>query len=123
MNKEELTYGFVIGALTTWFLWPYNLIIGVLCALLWAVSGMHGQAKVWRRLGVPFVITAVGAFHHPTYWLMLSLIAGYGIPDASDSGSALGRFWIRLVGEHASIFTRATILLGLAVVFYPVWRM
>ena len=95
-----------------------SIFISLTCALLGALGGADGYSKAWRRIGIPFVIAGL-AWSYLHHWLIFSIFSmiavlslGYGVPDSSDSGSHLGRFfyWI-FRGNHflTDIFTRGTI--------------
>ena len=121
LNTEEIVYGAVFGA--SLFLWTKWLAIpcALICALLWAIGG--SGTKLFRRLGCP-VVQAV-AIHITTGSLttFLSIIPafgilsiGYGIPDSTDKGSTLGRFFYDLTGRnnlYANLFTRGLIMVML----------
>ena len=73
-----------------------KLLIALACAELWRQGG-KGH-KLLRVVALPFVISAYLALTLHTWWLLLALFGvsniyrvGYGIPDATDKGSALGR--------------------------------
>jgi len=95
-----------------------SIIISLTCAPLGAFAGADGTSKAWRRIGIPFVITGLAwnYLHHWSVFSIFSMIAilslGYGIPDNTDNGSPLGRFFYRVFkGNHflSDIFTRGTI--------------
>ena len=98
-------------------------------AILGAIGGARN--KTVRRVLIPLIITAV-AFAKTESILVLTicsmmgvLAVGYGIPDATDEGSALGRFWYRLCRHNhllADIFTRGTIgvLIGVSLISIPI---
>lgn len=120
LNPEELLtgslYGIIFFPVTRFWAIP----VGIVSALLYALGGMEGGAKIFRRLGVP-AVQAVTLFLVTRHILVLvigfplayaALSLGYGTPSGTDSGSALGRFWIRLVGANyleADILIRGTI--------------
>jgi len=94
------------------------IIMSITCALLGAFAGADKTSKAWRRFGIPFVIVgfAWSCLHHWLVFFIFSMVIvlslGYGIPDNTDEGSPLGRFfyWI-FKGNHflTDIFTRGTI--------------
>ena len=99
-----------------------SLVIGAICGLLGAYAGADGTSKAWRRYGIPLVLTAVGAlFLH--WWALLFMFLpvvlsrGYGIPDPTDEGSTLGKFFYKIVKGNsflANLYVRSVIGLGLA---------
>jgi hypothetical protein len=96
LNKEELLVGFIYGS-CCWPLISWLAVIpGVICSLLWAIGG--SGPKLVRRLGVPLVMGITLAFTN--WWLLLTMFPlwgivsiGYGMPDETDKGSTLGRFY------------------------------
>lgn len=71
--------------------------------LLGAYGGASGTNKNWRRTGIPlFLVGSSFLLNKGLSSLILGLFGigfgmGYGIPDENDEGSALGRFWVKLV--------------------------
>jgi hypothetical protein len=113
LNKEELLVGFVYGS-SVWPLISWLAVIpGIICAVLWAIGG--SGPKMVRRLGVPAVMSISLAF--TSLWLLLSMLPlwgvvsiGYGMPDATDKGSALGRFYSKFLSKQAANWaTRLTV--------------
>jgi len=120
LNKEELLVGFVYGS-STWSLISWIAIIpGVVCAFLWAMGG--AGKKMVRRVGVPVVMSISLSF--TSLWLLLTVLPlwgvvsiGYGMPDSTDPGSALGRFYSRwLLKKAANWATRFTVYILFVVV-------
>lgn len=103
----------------------------MLCAFLGAWAGAEGTNKNWRRFLIPFALSGL-AYRHLRDWrcilimgMMGAFSMGYGIPDPSDEGSALGRFWYKISHQNdllANIFTRATIgfMVGLSLIWIPI---
>lgn len=128
LNKEEIVWGAGFGlAFAPWIGW-LAIPAAAISALLWAMTGM-GYAKLWRRLGCPALMAGcvwVQTGWNPIWysvvpaWAVLSI--GYGIPDSTDKGSALGRFWAARAksAAAANFATRATIAVLLALSFCPV---
>jgi len=93
-------------------------LLGIIGGLLGAWGGASNTDKNWRRLGIPILITLIGLIVIK-HWLVLSILSligilsmGYGIPDYSDSGSPLGRFYYNLFKGNnffTNVFTRGTI--------------
>lgn len=98
-------------------------IIGSISGLLGAIGG--AGKKEMRRWGIPLTIASISFAieHHWTAFLAFALVGsmsiGYGIPDGSDKGSVLGRFWYRICRQHhlsADILIRTTIGLVYALI-------
>lgn len=96
LNKEELIIASILTAIVVPF--PLALVAIPICAFLWALSGSESKYnyKLWRRLGVPLVWAACLMNYYslaavPIAFGFLSM--GYGIPDASDEGSWLGKIF------------------------------
>jgi hypothetical protein len=91
-----------------------------------AYSGSEGTSLLWRRAGIPLIF-ALHAWHvlHSVWVILLMSIwgwlsIGYGVPDETDSGSTVGRFWYKIFkGNHklTDIFTRGTVGLGISLSF------
>lgn len=110
LNKEELAYGFVFGASMVYWTHLWAIPTAVICAYLWARSGMEGEAKFWRRVLCPVaqnVALAVSIPFSPEFLIAstaagfcatLMLSVGYGIPSTQppDPGSVLGRYFFKL---------------------------
>jgi len=112
-----------------------NKIIGFVGSLLGGLLGALGGAdkisKSWRRIGIPLLITGI-AYYVTESILVLTIMfmsfplsKGYGIPDETDEGSSLGRFYYKLFkGNHffADTFTRGTIglIIGLSLISIPI---
>ena len=110
-----------------------SFILGIVGGLLGAYGGASGTNKNWRRLGIPILITII-ALIVIKHWLVLILMTligvlclGYGIPDVTDSGSPLGRFYYKLTkGNYilTNILTRGTIgyLASLVLLIIPILK-
>lgn len=97
---------------------------GLLCGLLGMYSGSRNTSLGWRRYGIPTVILlnallATGSWRTVTVLTLCGVYSiGYGVPDATDSGSTLGRFWYKITnGNHdaTDFLTRGTVGLAYAV--------
>ena len=87
------------------------------------LATMAGQGfKYLRRFVLPIILATIGVICLGSLWgITLGFFGvftsiGYGIPDPTDIGSTLGRFWYRILkGKHAitDVFVRGTIGLGL----------
>lgn len=85
---------------------------------------LAGQGfKYLRRVVLPIILSIIGVICLESAWgILLGTFGiwasmGYGIPDATDTGSTLGRFWYRILkGKHrlTDIFVRGTIGLGMS---------
>jgi hypothetical protein len=92
----------------------FTAIIG---ALLGAFGGAEKSSKLFRRIGIPLLLLLIGILFKNYAAVLIALYIpifyiGYGIPDATDSGSNLGRFWYKIFkGNHflTDIFVKATI--------------
>lgn len=91
--------------------------------LLGAYAGSEGTSKQWRRILIPIIFTACALIEIQSLWCVLVmtmcafLSMGYGIPDAHDEGSKIGRFYYNLFNHNhflADVFTRGTIGFGIA---------
>jgi hypothetical protein len=113
LNKEELLVGFIYGS-ATWPLIGWIAVFpGIVCAFLWAIGG--AGPKLVRRIGVPVVVGISLCFTN--LWLLLTIpplwgivALGYGMPDATDKGSWLGRLYLKFLPYQAANWaTRLTI--------------
>ena len=110
---------------TVLFSWLRIPTFAVLIGFLGALGGSKNSSLLWRRCGISLVLSLLGgivlfkelgfikslfAIFLMTYWIGASL--GYGIPDDSDEGSVLGRFWYKLTKKSqiwSNILTRGTV--------------
>lgn len=113
LNKEEVLVGFIYGS-SVWPLIGWIAVIpGAVCALLWAVGG--AGPKMVRRIGVPIVMAVSLSF--TSLWLLMIVLPlwgvvsiGYGMPDPTDEGSILGRFYSKWLSTKAANWsTRLTV--------------
>jgi len=113
LNKEEVLVGFIYGS-STWPLISWMAVVpGIVCAFFWAIGG--SGPKGVRRVGVPIVMATSLSF--TSLWLLLTVLPllgvvsiGYGMPDPTDKGSVLGRFYSRWLPEKAANWsTRFTV--------------
>ena len=80
-----------------------NIICGsIITGLLGALGGADYSSCNYRRFGIPIYLF-LGASVLIHHWQAMSILLmigifymGYGIPDATDSGSLLGRFCYKL---------------------------
>lgn len=107
----------------------YAYILPILGGLLGAIGGAGNKGA--RRILLPLLITGLAYLETESLftitimtmcgWLSL----GYGIPDLTDKGSFLGRFFYNLFNQNimlANIFTRGTIglLIALSLISIPI---
>jgi len=120
------------------------LIFSFIGGLLGAFGGVENTSKVWRRLGIPLLIT-LSALCIMRNWWVLSIMSmsgvftiGYGLPcfypGWEDKGSKLGQFWYYTVLKRgynetktnflANILTRTTVglLIGISVISIPILK-
>jgi hypothetical protein len=115
LNKEELIVGFIYGSCTWSVIGFWAFIPAVICSFLWAIGG--SGPKLVRRIGVPVVVGA--SLYWTSPWLLLTIpllivvvSLGYGMPDATDKGSVIGRFFTRFLKPVAANYaTRLTIFI------------
>lgn len=130
LKPEEYVMGAVVGGAFFLFLGWWALLTAALCALLWRCGGISGGNKLFRRLGVPTVLCTAFVFSHGMPFALASISAvlsfavlslGYGIPDATDEGSHIGRFWLRILHDYqeADFMSRFTIGILLGLSFFP----
>jgi hypothetical protein len=88
-GKEYSVEEFLVGALLQlpfYFLFGgWVMPLSFVCGCLWAYGGASGTSKLWRRLGIPLVITVALMTSKVGFWailatpmLMLILSMGYG---------------------------------------------
>lgn len=126
LNKEELIIGFIFGIAFSPIIHWWSLVIAPFTSIFWAISGSEWKYnfKLWRRLGVPLIACTVVYLVTKNWHIWVSLpfafailSMGYGIPDSTDEGSTLGKFWYRISPQYANILTRGTIYLLLTITF------
>lgn len=97
---EDYLIGSVFGFVTCIVLgWYFGLACSIVCGILWVLGGRGFiGSKVWRRLGVPLLISLQFATNGHILGSIISFLlqigwqtAGYGEPSPGDSGSWLGR--------------------------------
>lgn len=103
-----------------------------LITLLAILGAVGGQGPKWaRRFLYPGIVMIYAIYSLHNFWCLtiysLSgvLSMGYGIPDQSDEGSFLGRFFYKLFNCNkllANIFTRAVmgILISISLISIPI---
>ena len=92
-------------------------LIPFLCGLLYAIAGSDNTPKQIRRFGIPVLLTFFVWLSLRNIWVITCLSSigvfsiGHGVPDKTDAGSALGRFWYKIFkGNHrmTDYFVRGT---------------
>lgn len=115
LNKEELGLGAAFGLAFAPVIGFKAVFLALVCALLWAIGG-SGWGRAWRFIGVPaaaFVFLALMRIDPMAAAKGLGvcvavLTLGYGIPDATDSGSFLGRILYKVARKNAFAANLAT---------------
>ena len=115
MNKEELLIGFIFGLCFYPVIGLWSIGLAFVSSILWALTG-SGKSKLYRRLLIPIIASCLVYLSIKNWHIAISvplaygaLSLGYGIPDNTDDGSLIGRFWFKITSKYANILTRATI--------------
>jgi len=106
---------------------------GFITAFLGAWGGAAGTNKNWRKVGISAIITLLALCILRNWWYIsiMTMIGafsmGYGIPDPTDEGSTLGRFWYKITNQNvllANIFTRGTVglMVNLSLLSIPILK-
>lgn len=139
LNKEEIIVGAVVAASFIYFTKVLSFVTIPLSAILWAMGGAEKSDKNYRRVGVPVVICGAIAIMQLNVLPLASILPfhlalrlGYGVPDGTDMGSDLGRWWAIKLGipapfrnitvaqmDKVDIFVRGTIALLMAITMLP----
>jgi len=107
----------------------YASILPILGGLLGAIGGSGNKGA--RRILIPLLITGLAYADTESIFVITImsmcgwLSMGYGIPDSTDRGSFLGRFYFNIFNQNnllANIFTRGTIglLIALSLISVPI---
>lgn len=127
-NREELLTGAVVGMSVLLFAHIWTIPAVVLCSFLWRAGGCW--EKSIRRIGIPVILSlacwlgthdVLSLIFPALMWIPLTL--GYGIPDGTDEGSKLGKFFYEISGNNnlvADLLTRGTIGLLLSLTMLPI---
>lgn len=92
--------------------------VGVVCGLLGSYAGANKTSLFWRRYIIPIILIIMAYITLQNIWAILlafliyPLSKGYGIPDETDDGSSLGKFFYNLFNKSeflANLFTRSSI--------------
>lgn len=98
------------------------------------LGSLGGQGiKEVRRFILPAVVTIYAYFLLQNIWVLtiylmaFPLSIGYGIPDATDEGSAIGRFFYKMFHNSAlwaNVFTRGFVglLISLSMLAVPILK-
>jgi len=75
----------------------FSLIAGILGGL----SGADNSSKFFRRIALPLSLYIIGLIYQNYYSVFILawcgiLYIGYGVPDETDKGSVLGRFFYKI---------------------------
>lgn len=132
LNKEELLIGFIVG-ICSWVVISFWAIpVALVTSFFWAYTGA-GASKLYRRLGVPALISTACAITTHSWIPLISILPafgvlsiGYGIPTTQpfDEGSWLGRIcfgWAKGSEKLADIYCRGIIYILLALAFIHCW--
>ena len=82
--------------------------LSLLGGFLGSWGGADNTSKAWRRYGLTALYTIYGLIMLKSWWALtiltvfFPLIIGYGIPDNTDSGSLIGRFWYNFIFKNLS---------------------
>lgn len=103
--------------------------IPFIIGFLGSYAGSYGTSLLWRRAGIASIVTLsvyiTSGMNSEIGWIWAlvhlscmslwgAMSCGYGVPDSTDEGSTIGRFWYKLFkGNHklTDYFTRSTIAL------------
>lgn len=128
--------GFLVGQFTAFKIGFWSLAVGIVTGLLWYAAGQGWLGtKLWRVLGVPFVVTFAFVFPACHWWYIASFAAqcawssvGWSVRDVNQAkASVIGTFWWRKFGFPSSgwpriwvdLLSRGTWLAALALTMLP----
>lgn len=129
LNLDDIITGTAFGLCLFIILKWWILLTAPACAILWAMTGA-GYGQIYRRLLCAVVVLVPASLQTNVFQCLYSILPifgvlslGYGIPDATDKGSFLGRFFYRITKDNlsATVFTRLLLIFLLAVSFAPVY--
>jgi hypothetical protein len=105
-----------------------TIITAVIGGILGALGGAEKSSKQIRRIGIPVLLLILGLLLHNiaslfiVFWIAI-LYMGYGIPDSSDSGSVLGRFWYKICNKSqfwTNFFVKFTLGFFFSIILIPI---
>ena len=118
LNLEEMFVGACIQFPFYFFIGWLVLPLMAVSAVLWALGGAENSSKAYRRWGVAIATSVLVFARFPSLWAYLAFIPvgwgvltlGYGMPDATDKGSVLGRLYLAQLKDYklANFATRIT---------------
>ncbi len=85
---------------------PFIIVLSTLIAgFLGGLSGADNSSKFYRRIALPLLLYIVGLIYQNYYSVFILawcgvLSLGYGVPDATDEGSVLGRFFYKICKKN-----------------------
>lgn len=85
---------------------PFVIAVTSLFAgLLGGLSGADKSSKFFRRIALPLLLYIIGLIYHNYYSIIILtwcgiLSLGYGVPDKTDKGSVLGRFFYKICNKN-----------------------
>ena len=138
LSFDELATGALIGLGTGLLIKWWSFLLAPAIGILWAMGGSSDSpeffglsSRHWRRLGVPLVLCGACSIITSAWLPLLSVLPifgvctlGYGIPDATDEGSMLGRFFFFGIAKEneivAQFYTRVAIGLLLGIAMLPI---
>lgn len=104
--------------------WLIVLLASAICSILGAAGGSKNVPKAVRRFGIP-VTLALFTWSWIPLLCAVGLSLGYGIPDATDEGGTIGKFYARFIKDRTllDVAVRGTVgLVGAApLVFLVGW--
>ena len=107
------------------------VLVPITGGILGALGGASNSSKTYRRVMLPILLTTYAFSQITTVWVLIimSIAAwfsmGYGVPDESDSGSALGRLVYRITKQNhfiTDVVVRGIIgvLVSLSLIIVPI---
>jgi len=130
LNQEELIIGFTVGICSCLVIGFWAIPVSLVTSFSWSYTAA-AASKLYRRLGVPLVISSACAVVAHSWLPLISvplafgvLSIGYGIPSTQppDAGSWLGALCLVYMGgdeKKANVLCRVIIYTLLALAFTP----
>jgi len=125
---EEIMMGSLIGAAFFSSLGMHTFWFAPVIAVLYRVGGSSKYDSAYRRVGVPimfFIIFAIvtrdNLMFLSIFLMWASFTIGYGIPDVTDEGSVLGRYFLKMTNSEkkADFLTRMTVGAAISASMFP----